>query len=571
MRGRVYWAPGLLDKNEMNAEVRTINTAVNDAVESKSGMRAAYAAFLKSWIGDIALGGMSAMLLIASFPSHDCGSLAWVALVPLLIALEGMGPARALSIASVTGAIFFTGIFYWIWVVESFSPIDYGLLVTCLSLPVALFGVALNWVRKKTGLPNVLVAPPLWVALEYARSHAAFLSAPWMLLGHSQYLHPSLIQITAITGVYGLSFLIVLVNAAIADSIMYHRVSASHGHVGIFASAISMRATLLAAAILITANWAYGRYVIAEGVQGRWMRVALVQGNVPQDRKWDRSYLQRTLVKYAELTREAARGTPSLIIWPETAIPGDVQHDPELQRRVSQLAQTTKSYLLVGSAENAKFSHKKRTGRFYNSLFLFTPEGRIAGAYHKIGLVPFGEYTPLKNYIKWPEAIVAPGDDMEPGDQLTLFVVDHAVLAGTICWENIFPDLFRKFVKHGAGLMINATNEAWFGETAAPYQLLAMSVFRAVENHVSIARAANTGVSALIDPFGRITGRLHDARGKELFVSGSLSGDVLVSSVRSFYTVHGDVFAFTQIAMCVALVFFVLINDKPAKQMGIIS
>ena len=508
-----------------------------------------------SW-RDLALACLSGVLLIPSFPKFDLGALAWVALVPLLVALEGKRLLSAFLLSFATGLIFLPGLFYWVLTVEDYNALDHILLAVYFSCYFAVFGLALAWIRKRTDVPLVVAAPPLWVALEYLRAHAGFLTLPWMLLGYSQYLEPSLVQITSLTGVYGLSFLIVLTNALGADAVRYWRRARGLPR----ASSLFPRSLVLSAVTvsgLLVSTYVYGRIVLSHPLPHERMRIALVQGNVPQQG----AGRQRVVDHYASLTRTAAQGAPVLIVWPETAVPGDVKHDPQLQQKMRLLARETEKFLLVGASESAKFSKGNPPNRalqhkYYNSMLLLSPRGTLDGEYRKMILVPFGEYEPLQGMIAWPQAIAASFGRMVPGDSYTLFSIDGVRFGAVICWEVIFPDLFREFVKRGAGFMINATNESWFGPTATPYQLLAMATIRAAENRVAVARAANTGLSAFIDPYGRITDRVRDATGRELFVEGVLVHDVPVSRTRTFYTRHGDIFAFLQIGLAAAVVAY---------------
>src|SRR5205823_1155342 len=191
--------------------------------------------------------------------------------------------------------------------------------------------------------------------------------------------------------------------------------------------------------------------------------------------------------------------------------------------------------------------------KFYNSVFLFSPTGAIEGQYRKIHLVPFGEYEPLQGIIHWPKSIVAAMGGLLAGEEITTFTVANTTLATAICWEILFPDLVRDFVKAGARLIVNTTNEAWLGDTVAPRQMLGIAAFRAVEHRVAVVRAANTGISGFIDPFGRITDRLRAPDGREAFVEGVLTAHTIVSASTTFYTRYGDAFAFTQIALCILL------------------
>jgi len=515
-----------------------------------------------------ALAILSGVLLILSFPKFDLNLLAWIALVPLLVALEGKSLKAAYGLSYLAGLTFFAGITYWIWSVTAYNLLDEILLGIYLPQYVTLWGLGLNWIRQRTRLSPALIAPPLWVTMEYIRSHLSFLSLPWMLVGHSQYLHPPLVQISSLTGVYGLSFLIVLVNVAIAETILYVRSRLSEP-----ATSLEFRrsplTSLLAAGLLLTITALYGLFVLSEGIGGERVRVALVQGNVPQARLWDGSYRQTIFDRYARLTQNAARREPTLIVWPETAVPGDVQHHPVLRRTIAQVAIETNRHLLLGSSEYAKFTSRKMEGSQYNSMFLFTPEGKIEGQYRKIALIPFGEYEPLRGTVRWPTAIASTMGTSLPGDQHTLFSIGAVTFGSVICWETIFPDLFREFVKGGARFMVNATNEAWFPSAGLSYQLLAMTTFRAAENRVAIARAANTGISAFIDPFGRITERLRGPDQQELFVEGVLVGDIPLSQGKTFYTQHGDVFAFLLMAISVLMLFSSVVTvrtERPAEE-----
>jgi len=383
-----------------------------------------------------------------------------------------------------------------------------------------------------------------------------------MLLGHSQYLQTPLIQIVAFTGVYGLTFLIVLTNATISELVVYFstRSSQPRSPLGMFKKAPVM--PLMVTCCFLLSAYLYGALHLSEGGPGKSLSVGVVQGNVAgQHQWWNRKYQQTMIDRYARLTLEATQEAPKLIVWPETAVPGDVRNSPFLAKQLGQLAITTETHLLVGSSEYAKFSDKNKNliGKYYNSVFLFSPQGTLEGEYRKIKLLPFGEYVPLEEFIIWPNALVAAMGDILPGNQYTIFRIGQISFGTLLCWEIIFPDLFREFVKRGASFMVNPSNESWFGRSAAPSQFLAMSVFRAAENQVAIVRAATTGISAFIDPFGHITSRFHTPDGEELFVEGVLVAEVPLATGMTFYTLYGDVFAWAVMALCgVFFVFAVL-------------
>jgi len=491
-------------------------------------------------------------LLVLSFPPFAWGFFAWIALVPLMVAMNGRGPWAALGLAYLAGLAFIVGSFYWIWWVPGYNLLDEALLAFYLALYLAVWGLGVTWLRRRAALPFAVVAPALWVTLEYVRSNLSFLSLPWMLLGHTQYLSLSLIQIASITGAYGLTYLIVLVNVAIAQWVL---------HVG-QRSALAGRSAALArppvgalstAALLLIATWLYGLSVTGESARGERIAVALVQTSFPRDRKWDPAARRSMIERQEELTRSAAAKAPQLIVWPETAVPGDVEHHAPLRQRIAQAARDAKTPLLVGSSEFAKFTDRRLVDRKYNSVYLFLPTGDIAGQYRKIALVPFGEFEPLQGVVRWPKAIAASMGTLLPGDRHTVFTLGSVPFSTVICWEIVFPDLVRRFVLSGARFIVNASNEAWFAGSAMPDQMLAMSAFRAAENRIAIARSANLGISAIIDPYGRITARLNDSSPGGSAADGVLVGEIPLAASGTFYTRHGDVFAFVCIGASLVL------------------
>jgi apolipoprotein N-acyltransferase len=503
--------------------------------------------------GALALACSSGVLLALAFAGLEIGWVAWVALVPLIIALRDKRPLPALALSWVGGGVFIVGSFYWILSVPGYNMLDELLLAGYLGSYVAAWGLGLAVFRRLTGSYGVLVAPALWVALEYLRGHIGFLSLPWMFLGHSQYSNLVVIQLAAFTGVYGVSWLIVLVNVAIARALEVLGDSRSARNP---ASAIrrAMR-PIAGAGLLIVVALTYGFTTLFVSVEGERLRVGVVQGNIPLGKKWDPGSRAAIMERHIGLARAVVQQAPQLIVWPETAVPGDVQRHAPLREAVARLAVETQTYFLVGSSEFAKFTDRSLVNKFYNSMFLFAPSGTIEGHYRKIRLVPFGEYEPLQGTVQWPKTIVSAVGGLLTGHDLTIFSVGKTRLATPICWEILFSDLVRDFVNGGARLIVNATNEAWFGDSAAPRQMLGIAAFRAVENRVAVVRAANTGISAFIDPFGRITHRLRGPDGREAFVEGVLTADTIVSSGTTFYTRFGDIFAFTQIALCLLLPF----------------
>ncbi len=467
------------------------------------------------------------LALHLAYPRPGWDLLGWLALAPVLaLAATAPSPGRAFLEGWVAGLAFFAPLLRWLVdTMATFSSLGWplaALVILALGGYLALYvgGVAwaIAWLRAPLGPGALWLAPALWVAGELARTHA-LAGFPWGLLGYVPYRRLPLIQIAAWTGVYGVSFLLVLVNAAIAWTLVLR----------------TRRAVALAAAVAVLAvggTLAAG-WPRAGAAEGRSVPVALVQGNIAQSIKWDRAFQQETLRIYAELTREAAPGR-RLVVWPEAAVPAYVRLEPWALGWLVDLAADVRAPLLVGAPD------ARRDGaatRFLNSAFLVRGGG-LEARYDKMHLVPFGEYVPLKRLLFFVEAIAADIGDFTPGREPVIFPLEGAPFGTVICYEVIFPNLFRQFVVEGASFMVNITNDAWFGESGGPLQHLATLPLRAVENGIAIARAANTGVSALVHPSGRIGPELG------LLRRGFLQVDVPLRVGQTFYTRVGDVFAY---------------------------
>jgi apolipoprotein N-acyltransferase len=450
------------------------------------------------------------------------------------------------------------------WSVDGMTLLDLLLIFGYLSIYMALWGVSVAWVRRRTAWPLSLIAPPLWVAAEFVRGHFFFLSFPFMLLGHSQYQFTSLIQITSIVGTYGLSFLIVLVNAVFAE-ILQHLIQTKASFRDVLAPPRSLVVSLTMAFLVLIGTMGYGVVVLSDKPDYDRVRVALIQGNTPRFKQWKSEYRNEILTKHADLTRQVLQHDPGLVVWGESAVPADVQHNLPVRERVSALAKEIGRYLLVGSAEWAKFDNTR--GRpihthFYNSMVMFSPEGVLEDHYRKIKLIPFGEYVPLKEYVRWPKALAPTMGLVRHGTELTIFNIGNATFATMICWEVMYPELFRDFVRRGAGFILSGYNAAPFKETAVTYQYLAVSVVLAAQHRRAFAGVGNTGLTAFVDPYGTIGKRLSSPDGRELFVEGVLVDEMSVVHDMTFYTRYGEVFAFLQLAICVLLLLAALFKNR---------
>ena len=501
------------------------------------------------------LAAASGLLLVVIFPTINIHLLAWIALVPLFLAINGKSVKNGFWLGGMTGIVYFAGTVHWI----TNSVHYYGgiplipaslitlLLCSYLALYPALFGAAVVHLRKNHPSLLLLSAPAVWTALELARTYV-FSGFPWSLLGYSQYLALPVIQVSDIAGVYGVSFLIVLVNAAVAE----------------FLADRKKYALIVIAAVTMALVLGYGLMRLHEPENGGGITVSVVQGNIEQDKKWDPAYQTEVLAVYTRLTQEALRQHPDIVIWPETATPfyfnGEGPRDSALRYDLTTFVKKNGIPLLFGSP-----TYEVKPGRVVhlrNSAFLLMKDGAVGAVYHKLHLVPFGEYVPLKRVLFFVEKMVQAIGDFESGNDYTVMTIapsrpggaDGATLSTAICYEIIFPDLIRRFVDRGAGIITTITNDAWFGRTAAPYQHFSMAVFRAVENHVPVARAANTGISGFIDANGRIL------ETSAIFTTAHLTRTLAPGRTKTFYTRYGDVFSY----LCI-LASFALLTRLPRR------
>ncbi|MCE5263538.1 MAG: apolipoprotein N-acyltransferase [Deltaproteobacteria bacterium] len=477
---------------------------------------------------------LSALLLILSFPKFGNGILAWVALVPLFHALRDAGPEEGFRIGFMTGLFAHVGILYWISyavVKHGHLPIYMGisamlLLAAYLSLYTAFFAAGLTFLRAR-GSALYLTAPPLWTILEFMKSH--FLTGfPWENLAYSQYHFGNIIQIADITGTYGISFAIVLINAVLYDIVAARFKRARYPVTGI----------ATAAAVLL-AIYSYGHFRIADIQESMRetgsIEVALVQGNIDQSIKWDDRYQSETLDIYRSLSLESLPAMDGLLVWPETAAPFYFERPGTEREAVIQLTRISGRSLLFGSPRYEEGDGKVS---LMNSAYLLRSDGVVAGRYDKTHLVPYGEYVPLKQYLPFMGKLVAGVGDFRPSSKFAPLSHNGHRLGVLICYEAIFPEAARSYKNQGAGLLINITNDAWFGRTSAPFQHLSMTVFRAIENRLYLVRAANTGVSAVIDPTGIIRSRT------DIFERTVLRGRVKFIDERTFYAAYGDLFVY---------------------------
>jgi len=376
----------------------------------------------------------------------------------------------------------------------------------------------------------------LWVLLEYLRGKL-LTGFPWCLLGHTQYGFIDLIQVADMVGVYGLSFVIVALNGFVH----------SIGFRGTAARKTTLTWELPLVLVMFLFVFLYGDYRLSENRSGEkedpFLKVAIIQGNIDQSVKWNPEYQRKTLEVYERLSLSTRASTPDLLVWPETAVPFFFQEGNELARKVLEIGEEIGAEFIFGSPA---YEREENAVRYYNRVYLLTSGRETPAHYDKVHLVPFGEYVPLKKFLPFVNRLVPAAGDFAPGkgiEPLRSPLVSSGIL---ICFEAIFPEIARKQVERGAQILVNVTNDAWFGRTSAPFQHLSMAALRAVENHRPLVRAANTGISAFIDSRGRTV------QESVLFREAVLSAEVrLPGPTRTFYNRYGDVF--------VALVFAIML------------
>ncbi|MBD3425715.1 MAG: apolipoprotein N-acyltransferase [Candidatus Omnitrophica bacterium] len=488
---------------------------------------------MKTHIRNISLAFLAGIAGFAAFPPLDISFAAWFCLLPLLLTVEPGKPRENFFYGYLAGVVFFASLLYWLVNVSVPGMI---ILVLALSVFYGLFALLAGYIRKYS--MSLLILPFIWVVLEFIRGNL-FTGFPWALLGYTQYRNLNLIQIADITGTYGVSFIIVAFNTAVY--------------------AVSIRSKrrisyMMIALIFMLASTSYGIYRLNNLHRWGSPRISVVQGNIPQSYKWDPSYADEIMAGYTALTRQAAGDDTSLIIWPETSYPYLFEEGTQEAETIKELASEVKTPILAGMVS-------RRAEGYYNTAVLFDGAGRIREKYLKTHLVPFGEYVPFEGALNVVRKYIdKPIGDFEEGDEYTVFPVssltaitrpDGTLVRTTnffrfgvlICFEDIFPYITRNFVNNGANFMVNMTNDAWFGKTAAPLQHMQASVFRAVENRVPVIRAANTGISCFIDPQGKVTEKVQSA-GENIFIKGYATSSVNVLYGKSYYTVYGDLFVY---------------------------
>lgn len=497
-----------------------------------------------------ALALLSGVLLALSFPKYGHPSVAWVALVPLLVALSGwtgtagrlsvVSPRRAFLLGVTSGCVYFAGTVYWTGeVVRQFGGLSVPLAVLAivlLSAYLALYPALAAWIAARGmarfGMAGVPLFAASWVAAEYLRG-VLFGGFPWVPVGNSQVTTLSIAQLASVTGVYGLSALVALVNACLAMALI--------------ATGRARWSAVAAAAVLVIGVGAWGSWRIGLGElarDGTLLRVGVVQGNIAQEDKWDAAHAPRILNTYMAMSREAAQRGAQALIWPESSTPAMFEEDPTVGQSVRDLARELGVPILFGSDQ----LERGRPPRLYNAAFLVGPRGTTTSVYRKVHLVPFGEFIPFKDWLFFVSPLVESLAEFAPGQGTVLMPLGTARISTAICYEVVYPALIRDAVLAGSELLTTITNDGWYGHSSAPYQHFALASMRAIEQGRYLVRSANTGISGVIDPYGRIVAQ------SPIFQTAVLVEEVRLRSALTLYGAMGDVVAYIALAVSVLTV-----------------
>ncbi|MBN2135936.1 MAG: apolipoprotein N-acyltransferase [Acidobacteria bacterium] len=462
---------------------------------------------------------LAAFLFGVSFPPLPTGFAAYFGLVPLIFALKGKKESQAFLLGYIYGLV--SAILVIWWVAEVTFP---GMLGACIILGIytGILSFIFAFISKKNHTLAVLSLPFLWVFMEYIRSISEF-NFPWLNLAYTQTYYLPLVQYASILGSFGVSFWVVLINIVIYFII--YKFSAKRLIIGI-----------IALIILIGVPLFYGIREMREDLEGDEIKIALLQGNVDPYRKWDKEFKQMNKKIYFDLLDQLDYDGLDLIVLPETATASYISRDRRFLSVLHQIADSLDIPIITGSLDYKKKEPKDYI--YYNAAALVTPGERDLKFFYKTRLVPFSEHIPFEENVKCFQKFDFGQGNFTPGKDLTIFSIPEGDFCCIICYEVLFGDLVRKFVLKGADFVVNITNDGWFGITSGPYQHARTGVIRAIENRVSIARAANTGFSLFIDPYGRVI------RSTKLNELGYIIDNIPLRTEKTFYTKHGDLIAF---------------------------
>lgn len=521
---------------------------------------------------------ISGILTALAFPTvfgdihvPNLGFLAWFSLAPLFFVIKDKGPRASFLRTFLCSGVYYGISLYWLYKALNtyghLSPVTsvavMVLLIAILSAYIALAPMLAAFVEVRTNISRFWTIPVFWAALEFARNYLPCNGFPWGNITNTQFAFLPIIQMTDVTGIYGLTYIMILVNCACGLLIIpYWRTCRSNSlqaaPVG-QKNAKLMFVTFLVVAVLIYGYWRI--YDVTKGQEG-WpsVRAAMLQGNIPQDEKWIEGGEAAQIEPYANFTKLLVNSGVNLIVWPEASYPwivpkGETKLDPEIIG-TGNTGEDNDPFVLLGALTSTKEGNGRR--ELSNSMLLLDKNADIAGSYSKTHLVPFGEYVPYRKLLFFAKKLVAPIGNFLPGGSVQPMATDSYQVGGLICYEDIFPELAARQAGNGANVLAVVTNDAWYGRSSAAFQHLAISVFRAVENRRWMVRSANSGVSAVVDAAGRIISQT------DIFEKGMIVSNVKLGSGLSLYTRFGDWFAWVCVAAGVVLLGVATGRHRPS-------
>jgi apolipoprotein N-acyltransferase len=515
----------------------------------------------KQVIRDLTLLVCGAALYTIATPPYDWSSAAWLALTPLFLVLRGKRPGVAYVVGFLYGIFFCIGIASWVYdAVAAYFALGFPFDLLATFLSYSLF------VSFYTGLAAccscVLLIhsrplfrwigiPALWVSAEFART-SLFSGFSWELLGYTQYRQLPFIQIADITGVYGLSFLLALAGYIFAESLaLLPLFRLSCPPYAAYSGQLPWPALgLLLGMVVVTLGYGVLRLHQYANSSSLPLKLALVEGNVTNEQRWQRVHYAATLLQYISVTRQGAAGMPlDLVVWPEFAVGFYLEREPLLRTQIGQLARSLDTSLLLGAPRVEETA--QGSSSYYNSAYLFAPTGELQGTYDKMRLLPFAEYRPLPFFPAFRHGHEFPSE-FTPGHEPKIFFLPRATFGVTICYEATYPVLSRRLVRNGAQFLVNISNDTWLAKgKGATAQHFSMAVFRAVENKRPLVRATTGGISGFIDP----TGHFSHLSTRE---AGVLVGEIRPQHELTVYTRYGDWFALS----CGGIALLALWNSR---------
>lgn len=473
----------------------------------------------------------SGLLLIGALPHLDWGWLAWFALVPFLLRFPFRSLPTAFAYGVLLGAVYLGGMSSWVAIFAApligpaLSVLGWVLLTLCEAFFIGLWALGAQWLwTRPSPWAFRLGVPALWAVTEWGRQWGA-LGLSWGDLAYTQHAALPILQVTKLTGIWGLAFLIVAANVVLTETLKLRRLN------------VSAASTAGAVGLAL----AYGALALrAENPRPTFVAAAL-QGNINQNTEHGPAYVARVMRVFGGQSRTAAKAGAALTVWPETAFPGYLRTDLKTRARVREDARAGQETLLIGGAEFDWQQHKPA-----NSLFLMGPDGAVTGSYQKRQLVPFGEYTPGADFFPFLKALNVTGADFKAGDAAQP-LLDGGPKIGkvgaAICFESSYPRILRDQVARGAGLLVVSTDDAWFGRTAATRQHSALAAVRAAETDRYLVCSAATGVSQIVAPSGQVVAEAG------LFQPAVVAAPVESRTTVTFYVRWGDWF----VAVCLLL------------------